>query len=267
MDIEQNEAEFTGERLVINKKVKQSHANVLEEHVERYRLACDFAKGKTVLDAACGAGYGSYMLAQAGALHVTGVDISDETISGARETYNLPTIEFVMGDVNALPFEDRAFDMIVSFETLEHIENGVRWVEESARLLKPGGIFIVSTPNRTVTNPGSRYEEQPLNRFHRHECSVYEFLGILLKNYDIMQLYGQSFFCDTDFFLFSLIRQIRSLAVDTPADTGTDTAGNRLIPFTDVKNAVPVYMTAVGRKKDNSMAAFQSRVCRYRSDA
>ena len=154
LQIEQNDVQFTGERLVINQEVKDNYNAVLEEHLHRYQLACQYAEGKLVLDAACGAGYGSKMLQQAGAKLVLGVDISEDSLQNARKVYGAENVDFIYGDVNRLGFEDASFDVVVSFETIEHIEHGVNWIKESARVLKDEGLFLVSTPNRVITNPG-----------------------------------------------------------------------------------------------------------------
>lgn len=249
LKIEQNDTTFTGERLVINKTVKKKYSDVLEEHLARYQLACAYVNGRKVLDAACGTGYGSYMLSEAGAAEVTGVDISPDSIAGAMETYRSENISFRQGDINKLPFADGSFDAVISFETIEHIENGRTWIAESARLLKPNGIFIVSTPNRSVTNVGSFYEEQPMNRFHRHECNLYEFTGWLLEKYSLAELYGQTFIRDNEFFTTKIARQARHLDLNKMPDLGTDLSGHRLIPLSEVKNASPMYLTAVCRQK------------------
>jgi cyclopropane fatty-acyl-phospholipid synthase-like methyltransferase len=89
------------------------------EHVHRYALAKKLAAGKIVLDIASGEGYGSRMLAGVAA-RVIGVDISDDAIAHARQTYRAPNLEFRTGSCAAIPLEDRSVDLVVSFETIEH---------------------------------------------------------------------------------------------------------------------------------------------------
>ncbi|MFD2879732.1 class I SAM-dependent methyltransferase [Paenibacillus rhizoplanae] len=104
--------------------------------MNRYRLAQKFVKDKRVLDAACGAGYGSKMLQVAGASHVLGVDIDEASLTNARKTYGHDQIDYAYGNVNKLELEDNSFDVVVSFETIEHIDDGSVWIKESARLFK-----------------------------------------------------------------------------------------------------------------------------------
>jgi acetyltransferase-like isoleucine patch superfamily enzyme/2-polyprenyl-3-methyl-5-hydroxy-6-metoxy-1,4-benzoquinol methylase/glycosyltransferase involved in cell wall biosynthesis len=202
--------------------------DVIEEHLQRYMLACSYVQGKDVLDAACGNGYGSNMLQQAGARVVIGVDISEESLISAKKTYGADNVDFGYGDVNELKFENESFDVVVSFETIEHIESGARWIKESARVLKEDGIFLVSTPNRTITNPGAYFVEQPLNPQHRYEYTVMEFIGELTKEYDVLEIYGQMFM--------------------------NQNKGHELVSLGEVKDAQPMYVVAVCRKKRKEQA-------------
>jgi ubiquinone/menaquinone biosynthesis C-methylase UbiE len=131
----------TGERLI-----PEAYAGeiVLAEHVARYRLAGRLAPGRRVLDAACGEGYGTAMLAAAGAASVVGVDVDEQTVAHARRRYEL---DVRVGDVGRLPFADAAFDLVVSFETIEHVPDPEAALNEFTRVLAPDGLLIVSTPN------------------------------------------------------------------------------------------------------------------------
>ncbi|OXM86353.1 class I SAM-dependent methyltransferase [Paenibacillus rigui] len=249
LNLEQNDVAFTGERLVINQEVKQRFNNVLEEHLNRYKLAAEYVQGKVVLDAACGAGYGSMMLKQAGAQMVLGVDVSEESLQHARKDYFAENVDFQYGDVNKLAFDDSSFDVVVSFETIEHIEDGSKWIRESARLLKEDGLFLVSTPNRMVTNPGTYFVEQPLNPHHRYEYSVNEFVGELLKEYEILEIYGQTYSNDHELFYSQIMRQARKMNAEFVPSTASKRNGHELIPLGDVKDAQPMYVIAVCRKK------------------
>jgi GT2 family glycosyltransferase/cyclopropane fatty-acyl-phospholipid synthase-like methyltransferase len=249
LNIEQNDVQFTGERLVINQEVKDKYSNVLEEHIHRYQMACHYADGKLVLDAACGAGYGSMMLQQAGAKYVIGVDISEDSLKNARKTYGSDNVIFDYGDVNQLSFDDSSFDVVVSFETIEHIENGASWIKESARLLKDEGLFLVSTPNRLITNPGTFFGEQPMNPHHRYEYSVTEFVGELLMEYEVLELYGQTLTNDHEGYYSKVMRQLRKLNTESIPNQSAQTSSHELIPLGEVKDAQPMYVVAVCRKK------------------
>jgi len=193
LNIEQNDINFTNERLVINKYVKENFGEVLEEHISRYAHACKYVKGKKVLDAACGSGYGSKMIKEAGAEFVIGLDISDESINNASVTYGSENIKFISGDVNNTGFENNFFDVVVSYETIEHIDSGKVWIGEASRILSENGLFIVSSPNRTVTNHLLKFGDKVRNPYHKFEYTLQEFLGELTTKFDIVDLYGQTF--------------------------------------------------------------------------
>lgn len=161
---------FDEERLVPEGAVEAS----LQEHVARYRFAAERARGR-VLDVACGTGYGTAML------RAVGVDVSLDALRYARRHPAL----YVAADAARLPF-DRTFDSVVSFETIEHVADPVRFVAECSRVLKPGGLFIVSTPNRELWSPRSA---RPLQRHHVKEFNRKEFLAAL-RPFKV-QLFGQ----------------------------------------------------------------------------
>lgn len=158
------------ERLVPEEAVEAS----LQEHVARYRFARERARGR-ILDVACGTGYGTQMLG------AVGVDLSLDALRYARR-YPAP---YVAADAVRLPFGS-VFDSVVSFETLEHVPDPGRFVAECARVLKPGGTFIVSTPNRELWSPRSA---KPLQRHHVKEFTKREFLAVL-RPFNV-QLFGQ----------------------------------------------------------------------------
>ena len=116
-----------------------------EFHIERYRFASPYCVKQRVLDAACGTGYGSNLLAQ-NALHVTGIDFSEETVNYAQSTYDAPNIEFLQSFVELTPFADNHFDRSVSFETIEHTLCPKSLLREFTRVLKTDGLVIVSAP-------------------------------------------------------------------------------------------------------------------------
>ena len=154
------------------------------QHLARYRWAAGFASGRNVLDAACGTGYGSRILSEGGARHVTSIDVSGEA-SGAA---------FVRADVTRLPARDRAFDLYVSFETLEHVEEDRALVEEARRVLAPGGTFLCSTPNRDLLSPGLTLRDRPRNPYHVREYSIGEFRALLQGVFPRVTLLGQTWF-------------------------------------------------------------------------
>ena len=118
-------------------------------HTERYRYAQQFVVGKTVLDIACGTGYGCAILRAAGAASVRGVDLSSEAIEHASHHHADPGIVFQVGNAEDLSgLHDGSFDVVTSFETIEHLPNVDRYLNEIRRVLRPGGMYLVSTPDR-----------------------------------------------------------------------------------------------------------------------
>jgi SAM-dependent methyltransferase len=161
-------AEFTGERLVPG----QVDVDLLNEHMARYTFAARLSRGKRVLDAGCGAGYGSAELALA-ASSVIGVDVAAEAVEFARANYQSANLEFAQASCTSLPYGDGSFDLVVAFEVIEHLENWREFLQEARRVLAPGGQFIVSTPNKlyyTESRGG-----QGANPFHVHEFEFNEF--------------------------------------------------------------------------------------------
>jgi len=153
-----------------------------EEHMDRYRFAEDYVKGKTVLDAGCGVGYGTHHLSRY-AERIIGVDKSEEAIKYAKEHYKAENLIFVVGDCTHLPiFDAESFDVIVSFEVIEHVRNYIAFLSEMHRLLKKDGIFICSTPdkNRFTTRDPYHLKEFTFKEF---KCVLKRFFNQVLIFY------------------------------------------------------------------------------------
>jgi ubiquinone/menaquinone biosynthesis C-methylase UbiE len=157
------------------------------EHKQRYVWASDHCKEKRVLDVACGTGYGSAILAQRGAAQVVGVDISVEAIASNGK---LPSqLTLANGDACNLPFKDNAFDVVVSFETIEHLASPEALLIEISRVVKPGGLCICSSPNRDF-QPSSG--TKGTNPFHISEMTYAEFDELFGKHFDICDRFSQT---------------------------------------------------------------------------
>ena len=117
------------------------------EHLHRYAITIDYIKGKTVLDIASGEGYGTNLLSKY-AEKVFGVDIDETSIELAKKKYSSKNLEFKIGRADLIPLEDSSMDVVVSFETLEHHDKHQEMMLEIKRVLKPGGILIMSTPDK-----------------------------------------------------------------------------------------------------------------------
>lgn len=135
--------EDTGERFLPNRQL----SDLAFEHFHRYLLAARFAPKKKILDVACGEGFGVGILAQVGA-EVVGIDNSTDAIASALRNYRKDNTSFVVGQAEALPFADTSFDLVTSFETIEHLAHPKSFLFEVRRVLRPSGVFVVSTPER-----------------------------------------------------------------------------------------------------------------------
>jgi SAM-dependent methyltransferase len=149
-------------------------------------MAADAVIGKNVLDAACGEGYGSNLLA-AKAGSVIGVDISQQSISHAAQRYPADNLSFQHADCRDLPFSDGQFDCIVSYETLEHMEDHESLIREFRRVLAPGGFLLISSPDKAVYTDKQKNE----NPFHVRELYRSEFEQLLGGEFPSTRLLGQ----------------------------------------------------------------------------
>ena len=148
----------------------------------RYRYAFPFATGGAVLDVACGAGYGSYLLAtDGGARQVTGVDISGEAVAYAREHYGEPHLRFRVGngqDVAGMG----PFYLVTSMGTLEHVENPQAFVAAVASVMTPKALWLV-----TMLNQARHDSRDP---FHHQELEAPELRGLLEGGFSDVTLLG-----------------------------------------------------------------------------
>ena len=154
---------YTGERM----QPIDSDPNTFWEHIYRYAFAARFAAGRQILDVACGAGYGTAALRAAGARSVVGVDNSLEACQFAATEFS---VNVQVADAQKLPFADGTFDLIVSFETIEHLDRPLQFLDECRRVLSRDGTLVLSTPHKT------NYRKiTPHNPFHAHELEEEEF--------------------------------------------------------------------------------------------
>lgn len=171
--------DYTGERMV----PEAADGSTFWEHVQRYRFAVPHVHGRRVLDIACGEGYGTAALAVSGATQVIGVDVSPETCAHARSKYG---VDARIGSAEAIPLADASVDAVVSFETIEHLEQPEVFLNECHRVLAPGGCLIISTPNRPVY-----HQRSPSNAFHHQEMTLDEFQSALSQQFQNITFYGQ----------------------------------------------------------------------------
>lgn len=174
---------FTGERFL-----PACAGEIAYEHWHRYAFARRYADGLKVLDAACGEGYGTALLGTKAA-EAVGVDIDADSIKHAQATYTSERIRFVEGSCIDLPFSDASFDAVVSFETVEHLAaaDQPRMLGEFARVLKPDGVLIISSPNKRVYSDARAY----VNEFHRHELYRDGLATLLGKDFPAQRWFHQ----------------------------------------------------------------------------
>lgn len=163
------------------------------EHLARYEFAARFVRGMRVLDVACGSGYGAQVLCGAGACEYLGVDISEEALRLARSRYRVAdNVSFLRGDACSLDkVAGGPFDVIVSFETIEHLLEPERFLAKVHEALTPCGKFIVSTPNRSYSNPSGTLTSEPTNPYHIREWAVREFVALLARSFKVEEIMGQ----------------------------------------------------------------------------
>jgi SAM-dependent methyltransferase len=157
----------------------------------RHVFAYEYAKRligseTTVLEVGCGEGYGTTLLAQVAA-QVTGLDVDAQTIAHAAEKYRRQGLEFKHYDGHRMPFADSCFDVVVSFQVVEHVHDDSWFAAEAARVTKPGGVFILTTPNRSYRlRPG----QKPWNRFHLREYDASSLEATLHSHFTDVSIRG-----------------------------------------------------------------------------
>ncbi|TDR20815.1 class I SAM-dependent methyltransferase [Marinicella litoralis] len=172
---------FTGERFI-----PTCEREIWYEHYHRYTMALNWTKGLDVLDAACGEGYGSHLLAS-NAKSVTGVDISDSAINHAQKTYTADNLTYIKSNVLNMGFKDGSFDVVVSFETLEHLAEHKELIQEFKRVLKPDGVLIISTPDKKEYSDKTGFD----NEFHVKELYREDFANLVEPEFNHCQWFGQ----------------------------------------------------------------------------
>ena len=173
---------FTGERFL-----PECSGEIWYEHWPRYALARQLSQHCTVLDVACGEGYGAAMVAET-AYKVVGVDLSVDVIQHAKSNYrHHANLQFVTASCECLPFSDASFDFAISFETIEHIEKQKEFISELTRVLRPDGILILSSPNKRLYSDAHDYH----NEFHVRELYRNELEELLLETFPHIFWLGQ----------------------------------------------------------------------------
>lgn len=161
-----------------------------EFHNARYEFAKPFAKGKHVADIASGTGYGCEILLNGGAKSIVGIDNCIEAVQYAEEKHNRSGIEYRCRSAVDTGLESASLDVIVSFETIEHLDDEQGLLTEFSRLLRPGGTLICSTPNQWPLAVAPH---------HVREYDRESFVEALEHEFDIVELYNQNSGTDSPF--------------------------------------------------------------------
>ncbi len=162
------------------------HERTEHSHLERYRLACNYTSGKKVLDVACGVGKGSNMMAQiGGATFVNGFDIQPEALRYANWRNAAPNLEFAAVNAETMDIAD-AFDIVVSFETIEHLPNYRSFLINAKKSLKSGGCLLISTPISAKD-----VDLNPANPYHVQEWGFKKFQKVLEELFSIEKVFVQ----------------------------------------------------------------------------
>lgn len=172
---------YTGERLT---SAEGGQGEI--EHLHRYFLARHHARGKDVLDVASGEGYGAALLAQV-ARRVIGVEIDAAAVTHAARAYPRENLRFLRGDACAIPLATASVDLVTSFETIEHFYDHETFLAEIKRVLRPGGMLILSTPDRDITSPANT----PPNPYHVHELTRDELRALVTRHFRHMAAFAQ----------------------------------------------------------------------------
>jgi ubiquinone/menaquinone biosynthesis C-methylase UbiE len=153
-------------------------------HVKRYEFACRYCHDKVVLDVGCGEAYGSEMLRTEGqARLVVALDINLDP--GLAKKY--PRLMLFQGDALNFPFKDESFDIVTAFEVIEHLNDPQKALGEIRRILKRGGIALISKPRRDL------WHRTPTNPYHKFEFSFTEFKTCITSYFSVFRLFGQYF--------------------------------------------------------------------------
>jgi SAM-dependent methyltransferase len=176
-----DELQFTGERFL-----PEVGGQIAFEHLHRYYVARHLASGKRVLDVACGEGYGSFIVA-AVAASVVGVDIAAEAVQHASERYKTENLRYVEAPAANLPFDDASFDLVISFETIEHHDQHEEMLDEILRVLKSDGALLISSPNKQHYSLDEGYQ----NPYHVKELFKHEFVALIGNRFKRLETFGQ----------------------------------------------------------------------------
>lgn len=161
---------LTGERTIPGLDIENYW---FRRHEVVYQRLADRCAGADVLEAGCGEGYGADLIAGV-AGRVVAVDYDEAAVAHVRSRY--PRVEVMRANLAELPLPDASVDVVVNFQVIEHLWDQTQFVVECARVLRPSGLLLMSTPNRVTFSPG---RDTPINPFHTRELNARELTALL----------------------------------------------------------------------------------------
>jgi SAM-dependent methyltransferase len=162
---------LTGERTIPDLDIENYW---FRRHEVVYQRLAPRCAGREVLEAGCGEGYGADLIA-AVARRVVAVDYDEAAVAHVRSRYR--RVEVMQANLADLPLPDASVDVVVNFQVIEHLWDQPQFVAECARVLRPSGLLMVSTPNRITFSPG---RDTPINPFHTRELNAQELTDLLV---------------------------------------------------------------------------------------
>ncbi len=173
---------WTGERYLPWIEGSQIHY----EHLHRYYFARQLATGQDVLDMASGEGYGADILAGE-ARYVIGIDSHRDSVYHASKKYARENLAFIQGSITSVPLQPKGFDIITCFEAIEHISDHESLLTEIKRLLRPGGVLVLSSPNKSTYSDISNFK----NAFHEKELYFEDLFALMCRHFATVRFFGQ----------------------------------------------------------------------------
>lgn len=173
--------------------IKIDSFNTVEEfvlqlmHKSDYGVAASLANEQSVLDLGCNAGHGTHIISKV-CKNITGVDVSPNAIKVAKEKYESQNVKFFVVDGLTLPFPAHSFDLVTSFQVIEHLADYEIYFNEIKRVLRPKGMLLITTPNAVIrVHPG----QKPWNAFHMREFRSNELADLILRYFPFAHVLGQ----------------------------------------------------------------------------
>lgn len=223
--------------------VSWNQKRLIRQHIIRYNFCLDLIKNKTVFDIACGTGYGSYLIAISGAKKVIGIDNNPETILNAKKAHKRKNLKYILADAAHVPFKKNCADVVISFETIEHLQRPEDFISEVVRLLKPKGLLLLSTPNRKLS-----YQDNP---YHVKEYDLNE-LNTILTIFNEKRFFGQRKVNIKIFgiykFFYNIIKKIPLIGFIKIFFRYRPWESLTIVPFKKVKNTNYAYFIIECRK-------------------